>query len=144
PLKAARIGSFGVLHPRTQNAFDLKGPILAAEISLSGLLAAVPAAKKFAPFGQFSSTSRHLNLVVDLTRSHGEIFTKMPVSRISNLREVRLNSVYRGQGVPDGKKALHYSFIYRHDGRTLTDEEVNKAQEKLNLELGKDAGILFK
>ncbi len=142
--KQARIGGFGLLHPRVLGGFDLKGPVLAAEISLSGLLAAVPRDTKFAAFGNFSAVSRDLNLLVDESRSHGEILGKMPVSRIPILQEVRLNSVYRGTGVPAGKKALHYSFIYRHADKTLTDEEVNKAQEKLNQELAKDSGIVFK
>ena len=142
--KAARIGAFGILHPRVLGRFDLKGPVLVAEISLSGLLAAVPKDKKFAAFGHFSAVSRDLNLVVDDSRTHGEILAQMPVSRIPILQEVRLNSVYRGPGVPAGKKALHYSFSYRHAEKTLTDEEVNKAQEKLNQELAKDPGIVFK
>jgi phenylalanyl-tRNA synthetase beta chain len=142
--KSAQIGRFGLLHPRTQSQFDLKGPILVAEVSLSGLLAAEPRAKKFTAFGPFSGTSRDLNLLVEEARNHGEILQKMPVGRIPNLQEVRLNSVYRGQGVPEGKKALHYSFIYRNTEKTLTDEEVNRAQEKLNLELAKDSGIIFK
>ena len=142
--KSVRIGSFGVLHPRAQGKFDLKGPVLVAEISLSGLLAAEKYALKFSAFGHFSAVSRDLNLVVDDSRKHGEILEKMPVGRIPNLQEVRLNSVYRGAGVPEGKKALHYSFIYRNAEKTLTDEEVNKAQEKLNQELAKDAGIVFK
>lgn len=142
--KSVRIGSFGVLHPRTQSKFDLKGPVLVAEISLSGLLAAEKRSLKFSAFGNFSSSSRDLNLVVDDSRKHVEILEKMPIGRIANLQEVRLNSVYRGAGVPEGKKALHYSFIYRNAEKTLTDEEVNKAQEKLNQELAKDAGIVFK
>ncbi len=142
--KQARIGTFGVLHPRVLGGFDLKGPVLVAEISLSGLLAAVPRDRKFQAFGHFSAVSRDLNLLVDESRTHAEILGKMPISRIPILQEARLNSVYRGTGVPAGKKALHYSFIYRHAEKTLTDEEVNKAQEKLNQDLAKDSGIVFK
>lgn len=142
--KQARIGSFGVLHPRVLGGFDLKGPVLVAEISLSGLLAAVPRDRRFQAFGNFSAVTRDLNLLVDEGRTHGEILGKMPMKGIPILQEARLNSVYRGTGIPEGKKALHYSFIYRHADKTLTDEEVNKAQEKLNQELAKDPGIVFK
>jgi phenylalanyl-tRNA synthetase beta chain len=127
-----------------QAKFGLKGSILVAEISLSGLLTAERKPRKFSPIGQFSGTSRDLNLVVENSRTHGEILAKMPIGRIANLQEIRLNSVYRGPGIPEGKKALHYSFIYRHKEKTLTDEEVNKAQERLNQELAKDSGIIFK
>jgi len=139
----ARIGAFGVLHPRVASQFDLKGAVLAAEISLSGLLAAAGQPPKFKPFGNFSSMSRDVNLLVDEGKAHGEILARIP-ARVPNLIEARLNSVYRGTGVPDGKKALHYTFTYRNAERTLTDEEVNKAQEKINRELALDAGIAFK
>jgi phenylalanyl-tRNA synthetase beta chain len=139
----ARIGAFGVLHPRVASQFDLKGPVLAAEISLSGLLAAAGQRPKFKPFGNFSSMSRDVNLLVDEGKAHGDILARLP-ARVPNLIEAKLNSVYRGTGVPDGKKALHYTFTYRNAERTLTDEEVNKAQEKVNRELAQDAGIAFK
>jgi phenylalanyl-tRNA synthetase beta chain len=140
----ARIGSFGVLHPRAQAAFDLKGPVLVAEISLQGLLSAARKERKFQPFGHFSAVSRDLNILVDESLRHGDLVERIPAGRIANLQDIRLNSVYRGQGVPEGKKALHYTFTYRHAEKTLTDEEVNKAQDKLRAELAKDPAILFK
>jgi phenylalanyl-tRNA synthetase beta chain len=140
----ARIGAYGILHPRVQAQFDLKGPVLAAEISLSGLLAAARKPVKFKGFGHFSAVTRDLNLLVDEAKAHGDIAGRIPQGRIPNLVEVRLNSVYRGTGVPEGKKALHYTFTYRNADKTLTDDEVNKAQEKVHQELAKDEGIVFK
>lgn len=133
----ARIGSFGLLHPRVLAAFDLKGPVLTAEISLQGLLSAARKEKRFQPFGHFSAITRDLNILVDETVQHGDLLSKIPADRIPNLKDIRLNSVYRGQGVPEGKKALHYSFTYRNNEKTLTDDEVSKSQEKLRAELAK-------
>lgn len=145
PVKGqARIGSFGVLHPRVLAKFDLKGPVLVAELSLQGLLAAARKDRKFAPFGHHSAVTRDLNILVDEALRHGDLVAKIPAGRIPNLQDIRLNSVYRGQGVPGGKKALHYSFTYRHPEKTLTDEEVNKAQDKLRAELAKDPAIQIK
>jgi phenylalanyl-tRNA synthetase beta chain len=140
----ARIGTFGALHPRIADRFDLKGPVFVAEISLTGLLAAVRDAPGFKPFGNFSAVTRDVNLLVDEGKTHGEVLSRIPVGRIPDLAEVRLNSVYRGPGVPEGKKALHYTFTYRNPERTLTDEQVNKSQEKAHQELAKDPGIAFK
>lgn len=145
PAKGAtRIGTFGILHPRTASEFDLKGPVLCATVSLTGLLAAARKPGKFKAFGNFSAVTRDLNLLVDEARAHAGILELIPQGRIPNLTEVRLNSVYRGTGVPEGKKALHYTFTYRNADKTLTDEEVNKAQEKALQELAKDAGIAIK
>ncbi len=139
-----RIGSFGVLHPRVAAHFDLQGPILVAEISLTGLIGAQPQTRKFKSFGAFSAVTRDVNLVVDENRNHAEIMGLMPLAKTANLKEVRLNSVYRGQGVSEGKKALHYSFVYRHAEKTLTDEEVNRAQDRLKEILAADPGIVIK
>lgn len=138
------IGFFGALHPRAAARFDLKGAVLCAELSLEGLLGAPKRPAKFAAFGQHSAVTRDLNILVDEAMRHGDIVAKIPAGRIPNLQEARLNSVYRGAGVPEGKKALHYSFTYRHAEKTLTVEEVNAAQDKLRQELAKDQGIAFK
>jgi phenylalanyl-tRNA synthetase beta chain len=55
-----------------------------------------------------------------------------------------LNSVYRGQGLPEGHKALHYTLVYRHPERSLTDEEVNAVQETVKDALLRHPGIRIK
>jgi len=51
------------------------------------------------------------------------------------LEEVAVFDVYRGEGLPAGKKSVALSLVFRSPERTLTDEEVNaaflKAQEEL-------------
>lgn len=39
------------------------------------------------------------------------------------LRNIRLFDVYRGTGVPEGKKSLAFSLELRADDRTLTDTD---------------------
>ena len=39
------------------------------------------------------------------------------------LREIRLFDIYRGVGVPDGKKSMAFSLVLRADDRTLTDSD---------------------
>jgi len=56
------------------------------------------------------------------------------------LRNVKLFDIYRGVGVPEGKKSMAFSLELRADDRTLTDADsegvVSKVlaalQEKLN------------
>jgi len=47
------------------------------------------------------------------------------------LDSVRLFDVYRGPGIPKGKKSLAFALSYRASDRTLTDEEVRPSHEKL-------------
>ena len=56
------------------------------------------------------------------------------------LRSIRLFDIYRGTGVPEGKKSLAFSLELRADDRTLTDEDsegviahvLTALREKLN------------
>ena len=57
--------------------------------------------------------------------------------------DVNLQSIYEGQGVPEGKKAVLYQFVYQSD-KTLNDNEVNKAQENLANKLAEDSEIEYR
>ena len=43
------------------------------------------------------------------------------------LESVKLFDVYKGKGIPEGKKSVAYSLSLRAPDRTLTDEECDKA-----------------
>ena len=75
---------------------------------------------------------------------HEDILKLAHAKKVNNLVEVQFNSIYRGTGVPEGKKTMHYSFVYQSLSDTLTDEIVNTAQENLIKRLEKDSRISFK
>jgi phenylalanyl-tRNA synthetase beta chain len=56
------------------------------------------------------------------------------------LRNVKLFDIYRGTGVPDGKKSMAFSLELRADDRTLTDTDsegvVTKVLSALSEKLG--------
>jgi phenylalanyl-tRNA synthetase beta chain len=45
------------------------------------------------------------------------------------LRDVQLFDLYTGEGVPAGKKSLAWSLTYQSPERTLTDAEIEAAQQ---------------
>ena len=40
---------------------------------------------------------------------------------------VAIFEIYQGQGLPEGRKSLAFSLVFRAADRTLTDDEVNAA-----------------
>jgi phenylalanyl-tRNA synthetase beta chain len=58
--------------------------------------------------------------------------------------EVTLFDVYTGEQVPPGKKSLAYSIVYQSPERTLTDEEVDKLQERMLQRLEKEIGATLR
>ncbi|MNC93867.1 Phenylalanine--tRNA ligase beta subunit [compost metagenome] len=47
------------------------------------------------------------------------------------MEAVEAFDVYRGAGLPEGKKSLAFALSFRSDGRTLTDDEVNAVFAKI-------------
>ena len=47
------------------------------------------------------------------------------------LESVSLFDVYKGAQIPEGKKSVSYTAVYRADNRTLKDEDVQKIFDKI-------------
>jgi phenylalanyl-tRNA synthetase beta chain len=117
--------------------------VVVAEISLEALLSAPRRALKFQAFATHPASARDVNLVMAEAVHHGDVLAVVPTD-VPNLVATRLNSVYRGKGVPEGHKALHYSFTYRHMDRALTDEEVGASHALIIAALAGVGGVVIK
>ena len=92
---------------------------------------------------KYPSTSRDIALLVEEDLEVGSIEKIIKEAGTEILREVKLFDVYRGQQVEDGKKSVAFTLTYRHNEKTLTDEDVTKVhqgvlenlKEKLNATL---------
>ena len=58
--------------------------------------------------------------------------------------EARPFDVYAGDRIADGKKSLAYRMVWQSPGRTLTNEEVDKAQARLLQRLEKELGAVLR
>ncbi len=140
---AGPVAVLGALHPKVQAEYGLRLPVVVAEFQLGALLKAPSRPLKFEAYESHTGTVRDVNIVVAEKFRHADILSALP-KNVPNLREARLNSVYRGKGLPEGHKALHYSFVYAHAERTLTDEEVNAVQGNVVAELLKNPALQIK
>jgi len=57
---------------------------------------------------------------------------------------VTLFDLYSGEQVPAGKKSLAYHLIYQSPEHTLTDAEVDQAQQRLLEELRFELGVTLR
>jgi phenylalanyl-tRNA synthetase beta chain len=47
------------------------------------------------------------------------------------LEDVAVFDVYRGESIPAGKKSMAFALLYRRPDRTLTEDEVEAAHERV-------------
>ena len=129
------IGEMGQLLPALARQHDLRDPVMLAELNLDQLLSRRNPAKSFKPLPAFPSVRRDVAMFVPETVTHEAVLAVVKQAKPANLESVDLFDVFRGKHVPAGQKSLAYAFTYRNIERTLTDAEVNAAQDKLVAEL---------
>jgi phenylalanyl-tRNA synthetase beta chain len=129
------IGSFGQLQPLLARKYDLRDPVFLAEFDLDLLLARRASSKSFKAIPQFPGIRRDIAMLVPETVTHEAVASAVKQLKPQNLEGLELFDVFRGRNVPEGQKSVAYAFHYRNVERTLTDNEVNSAHERVVAEL---------
>ena len=137
-------GVFGTVHPTVAARYGLSGEVLAAELRMDALFAAIDPVKLYHPLPKFPASTRDLALLCDdsLPVLTMEKAIKAAAGKI--LEKVELFDVYKGKGIPEGKKSVAYSLSMRAPDRTLTDEECDKAMKNALAALEKDFGAALR
>jgi phenylalanyl-tRNA synthetase beta chain len=125
------LGDLGQLLPTLARKYDLRDPVLLAELNLDLLLAKRNTEKSFKSLPAFPSIRRDIAMLVPEATTHEAVSGIVRQTKPANLENVELFDVFRGKNVPEGQKSMAYAFTYRSPEKTLKDEEVNAAHEKL-------------
>lgn len=122
------IGEIGVLHPSVASAFNVIPSTIVAEISMKAMLSHRTRSHQYTPIPRFPGAERDIAIVLDETVTSDEVINAIMRTKLDLILDnLRLFDVYRGKGIPDGKKSMAYSFTLRRDDRTLTDAEITQA-----------------
>lgn len=124
--------SIGVIKPALARTFGIKQEVVAAEINWDVLFALIKRGKiRFTELPQFPQVRRDLALLLDESVSFADLKNAAFKNAKGILRQVGLFDVYRGKGIPEGKKQYAMSFVLRDDSRTLTDADVERTMSRL-------------
>jgi phenylalanyl-tRNA synthetase beta chain len=143
-LKEGLLGEAGQVHPQLLAELDLKVPVVLAEINLDLFLTESKNSIQFQEISPFPTVWRDLNLIVDEATANSKVLAAIQGAGGPKLRKAELYDIYRGKPLQEGKKALTYRLEYGAMDRTLTDEEVNQAREKLLTELNQKVGATLR
>ncbi len=127
----ARFGSLGEIHPKVLESYEIDQPVYIADLDLEQLFAAAKGHAGFKPISKFPEVYRDSALLLDEEVSAQEIFQILGRIKSKDLESVTLFDLYRGRGVPEGKKSMAIRARYRSIDKTLTDEEIQALHGKM-------------
>lgn len=124
------IGYLGQLHPSVQKEKDLNDTYV-FEIAFETLLKNDRPDTVYKSLPRFPSTTRDIALVVNRDVLAADLNDAIREAGGPLLDSVQLFDVYEGSHVDKDKKSMAFSLKFLHPERTLTDDEVNAAYEKV-------------
>ncbi len=134
------LGVLGQIHPLVARTYDVPAELYTAELRFDALWAAHGPEPTYTPLPRFPAVTRDLALVCDEAVTVAQLETCITEAAGPLLRRIALFDIYRGTGVPAGKKSVAFSLELRADDRTLTDEEsgavIARVLEALEATLG--------
>jgi len=136
------VAVFGELHPKTLVALDVSGPALAFEIDLDAIPSprAKGRARPVFEKRDLMPLSRDFAFVVDEGKAAADLVSAALRADKTLITDVTLFDVYRGPGVPEGKKSLAIEVTLQPTDKTLTDAEIEAVSAKVIAAANKAVG----
>jgi phenylalanyl-tRNA synthetase beta chain len=142
PGRSARVlvngksaGWIGELHPKWLAKYELPQPPVLFELDVEPLIE-LPLPHPGIP-SNLPIVVRDIALEFDTETSVQAVLDAIHADKPPIVRSVRMFSLYRGPGLPAGKKSLAFRVVMQDTARTLTDAEADAARDALVALLGR-------
>lgn len=119
------IGILGALHPQLQQQLDIPNTVYLFEIMQDAITdVRLPS---FSPLSRFPEVRRDLAVIVDQEITVSALQTKVVKAAGADLTKLKVFDVYIGKGIDSHRKSVALGLTFQHLSRTLTDDEINDA-----------------
>ena len=117
------IGVMGQVHPLVSKNYGIDSEVYCAELNFTKMLGLRLPDPTFTALPKYPAVSRDLALICSEDITVAQVEEVISASAGKLLRKIQLFDIYRGVGVPEGKKSMAFSLQLRADDRTLTDSD---------------------
>jgi phenylalanyl-tRNA synthetase beta chain len=130
------LGVIGEIHPSVGRKYGIETPVYIGELDFENVFLNSKNDIKFKELPKYPAVTRDIAMLVDKTVPVAQIEEIIRKASGKTLESITLFDVYEGAQIPEGKKSVAYSAVYRASDRSLTGEEVQKVFDKVvkNLE----------
>lgn len=134
------LGVLGEIHMDVCENYDIKERVYTAQLDFDKIVELTNFDRKYKALPKYPSMVRDLAVIVDEEVLYGDI-KKIVLNHGKELVEnVEMFDIYRGNQVPEGKKSIAFSIVYRSYEKTLTDNEINQIQNSIIADLESNLG----
>jgi phenylalanyl-tRNA synthetase beta chain len=138
------IGKLGKVKSALLKDFGIKQELFYAELNTSLLFKAANPKLVIREVAKFPEVKRDLSLVLDAPVRFDEIRALILKTEKRLIKNITAFDVYEGENIPKGKKAYALSFTLQDETKTLTDEEIDRAMERLIAAFENDLGAVIR
>jgi len=136
------IARFGLVNLAMLRSRGIEGAVLGGVFAVLPERLSAPAPRlRYREISLLPAALRDIALVVDASERAADV--RQAVARMAasaagarfSLESAEVFDVYTGKGLPEGKKGLAFSLVFRSPSRTLTDDEVNAVMQAVQREI---------
>ena len=143
-MDGEEVGVIGQVHPLVAKNYGIDTDVYCAEINFTKLFACRLPDATYTPLPKYPTVSRDLALVCGEEITVAQVEDVITAAAGKLLRSVKLFDIYRGVGVPEGKKSMAFSLELRADDRTLTDTDSEAVTAKVLQALQEKLGAILR
>jgi phenylalanyl-tRNA synthetase beta chain len=141
------VGAFGEVHPKILKALDVKGPLVAFEITLDNLPPPKYRPTKIKPklqLSEFQPVTRDFAFVVARDVAASDILKAAQAAERQLIADIDVFDVYEGAGIDPDKKSVAIAVTLQPTAKTLTDAEIDAVSAKIVAEVSKKTGAVLR
>ena len=138
------LGYIGQVHPLVAENYDMECEVYCAELNFTKMFDLRLPEPTYVPLPKYPGVTRDLSMLCDEAITVAQIEEAIYASAGKLLRNVKLFDIYRGTGVPEGKKSMAFSLELRADDRTLTDADSEQVMSKVLAALAERCGAALR
>ncbi|MFH1314652.1 MAG: phenylalanine--tRNA ligase subunit beta [Candidatus Eisenbacteria bacterium] len=134
------IGSMGELAAPVSDATGARRLIYVAEIDFEHLIAPASRPRKYQDIQKYPAVKRDIAVIVPQSVVDSKIRAVILAEGGSLVESVETFDIYEGEQIPEGTKSLAYGIVFRSPARTLTEQEIDGLQKRMEERLFSEFG----
>ena len=124
-----QVGWIGQLHPKLQSQLDFNTPVYLFQVDVAKV--SESRLPKFSDVSKFPAVRRDLAFLIDSQITSADLMSEARNAAGEHLIDLMLFDVYQSKDTDNKGKSLALGLTFQHASRTLTDDEINLAIDRV-------------